>query len=229
MFRGELKYYHGTSTKVWEKIKADNMFKPSDVKDVQNYWITKGVYFVCENPYIALWYAHIAAVNDKSDPIVICVDYSVDPKKGDVLNLLTSDGHKVLNLAHNLFKEKLHGIEESYNLDSSSLYLLLKKSKTLKAVIAAFQEGESFQKIIHDHDYENRYVKGQSGMSPGDHIEICFFPDLALDSLELKELTKKDILEKNNPHCIWNNVCLSLNKSLPQGGFRNKVEKKLAS
>lgn len=224
MFRNKLKYYHGTSEKTWKKIQADNKFKPSDVKEVGNYWITKGVYFVCENPYIALWYAHIAANNDKSNPIVICLEYSFDNDEDAHLNLLTADGQKLLNQAHLLYNEKLGNIAKNDNLDSVALYLLLKKAKKLKAVIAAFQEGKSYQKMIHKHDYENKYVKSQKGLSPGDHLELCFFPNLNLDNLSIFELNKDDILDRNDPLCIWNQVCSSLNENLPRG-LKSKMEK----
>ncbi|MBC2845704.1 hypothetical protein [Winogradskyella flava] len=224
MFSDKIKYYHGTSEKAWREIKSEKKFKPSDVKEIGNYWITKGVYFVCENPYIALWYSHVAATKDNSKPIVICVEYSIDQDKKSHLNLLTSDGQKLLNQAHLLYKEKIGSISNNENLDSVALYLMLKKSKKLKAIIAAFQEGISYQKLIHKHDYKNKYVRNQYGLSPGDHLELCFFPNLDLESISFQELRKEEILDKNDPYCLWNTVCSSLNESLPEN-FREKVEK----
>lgn len=234
MFRNKLKYYHGTSISRWNEIKKDKMFKPSHSKEVGQYWITKGVYFVCENPYIALWYAHVAASNDKCTPIVLCFEYEADKEQdGRVLNLLTADGHKVLSYAHSLYAKKINsGLitasdEDNENLDSVSLQLLLKNSNKVEAIIASFQEGKSFQSIQHSHDYNNKYVPSQTGFSPGDHVEICFYPKFDFEKLQLQELSKSDILDNENPYCIWKDVCNGLTESLPIGNFKNKLIKAL--
>jgi hypothetical protein len=237
MFTNSLKYYHGTSLKRWEKIQSENQFIPSHIKNIGAYWITKGVYFVCENPYIALWYAHVAALKDKSKPIVLCIEYAAGKKnKSEILNLLTSDGHKVLAIAHNLFKKKLeNNHDHSYfgmdvNLDSVSLQLLMNNSRSLKAVIACFQEGKSYQNMIFEHKYKNQYVLEQRGFSPGDHIEICFYPDLKLDDLNIKPLEKNDILDNSDPKCqIWDYVCAGLTEPLDESKFKKALRKSLTN
>jgi hypothetical protein len=239
MFRNKLKYYHGTSIKRWEKIKSEKKFIPSHIKKVCDYWITKGIYFVCENPYIALWYAHVAALQDKSEPIVLCLEYEADKaKKGDVLNLLTSDGQKLLAFAHHLYSEKLEisteknsDLEDTQNgnLDSVALQLMLKNSKSLKAVIASFQEGNSYQTIIHNHDYKNKFIPSQKGFSPGDHVEICFYPNFEFEDFQLAELSKDSIVDQTDPLCIWNHVCEGLTEPLENGNFKTKLKKSLSN
>jgi hypothetical protein len=236
MFRNKLKYYHGTSTERWERIKEDKNFKPSHIKKVGEYWITKGIYFVCENPYIALWYAHVASIKDNSEPVVLCIEYEADKENtGEILNLLTSDGHKVLAIAHSMYSEKvnLKGdsliSEENENLDSVSLQLLMNNTKSLKAIIASFQEGKSFQNILHEHNYVNRFVPSQKGFSPGDHIEICFYPVLDLDELNITALNKADVLMDSEPCCIWDCVCNGLTDPLDDSDFKNRLKESLSN
>ena len=235
MFKNKLKYYHGTSQKRWDKIQVEAKFKPSHIKDIGDYWITKGIYFVCENPYIALWYAHVASTKDKSKPIVLCVEYEADKDdKGEVLNLLSSDGHKVLAIAHSLYKKKIQGnqtiapFDRNENLDSVSLQLLMNNSKTLKAIIASFQEGKSYQNMIFENKYANKYIPEQKGFSPGDHIEICFYPELPIEDLNIQILEKQQILEENQLDCnIWAFVCEGLTEPLDECDFKTKLKKSL--
>lgn len=228
MFSNNLKYYHGTSESRWALIKSESELKPSHLKKIGDYWITKGVYFVCENPFIALWYAHVASLNDHSNPLVICIQYEIDDtRKSEIVNLLTSDGHKLLALAHNLYKNKLNldliksTVTEHENMDSYALELLMSKSKKIKGIIACFQEGNSFQSMIIEHKYTNKYIPLQKGFSPGDHVEICFFPNLKIGGLELKILSKKEILTEVEPGCnIWELVCQGLTEPLENSKFK---------
>jgi hypothetical protein len=239
MFRNKLKYYHGTSIKRWGKIKHDKEFILSHIKKVGDYWITKGIYFVCENPYIALWYAHVAALHDDSEPIVLCLEYEADKwKKGEVLNLLTSDGQKLLSYAHKLYSDKIkisteksNDIEENQNsnLDSVVLQLMLKSSKSLIAVIASFQEGNSFQSIIHNHDYVNKFIPNQKGFSPGDHVEICFYPNFVFENSQIGELNKNSIINPTDPLCFWDQVCEGLTEPLENGSFKTSLKSALSN
>ncbi|MDR0969172.1 MAG: hypothetical protein LBM67_01370 [Lentimicrobiaceae bacterium] len=224
MFKSKLKYYHGTSTKKWSTIEIEGKFKPAQEKKVSDYWITKGIYFVCENPYIALWYAHVAALKDASKPIVLCIEYEIGGEDtSKIINLLTSDGHKLLTTAHHLHKEKLglkndsssfdDNDDSSINLDSLALQLFMSKTST-KGVIASFQEGKSFQKMITGKGYENKHVPTQKGFCPGDHVEICFYPDLDIKGLGIKTFTKGDIVTTSE-QAFWDMVCTSLSSSLP--------------
>lgn len=231
MFKSKLKYYHGTSELRWQKIQEEGLFKPSHLKRIGDYWITQGAYFVCENPFIALWYAHVSAMSDKSKPIVICLEYEVKQEKDKiVLNLLTSDGHKFLAKAHNLYKKKLNlealksQISINDNLDSYSLELLMSKSKTLIGVIACFQEGQSFQSMILEHKYTNKHIPQQKGFSPGDHVEICFFPDFKFEGYEITTLSKDEIINPEEPDCnIWELVCDGLTLPIENEKFRNNL------
>lgn len=81
MFRNKLKYYHGTSITRFTKIQQDKKVIPSHLKKVGEYWITRGAYFVCENPFIALWYAHVASLHDKSSPVVLCIEYEINSRQ----------------------------------------------------------------------------------------------------------------------------------------------------
>lgn len=214
MFGNHLTYYHGTSTDQWEQIQRDGVFRPNDSKAVGGYWITKGAYFVCENPYVALWYAHLTCFRrKKGKPVVLAFDYKAGTD-GDVINLLTSDGQAVLAHAYERFRDKVFSslTLADENLDSVVLELLLSKSTMVRAVIAAFQEGTSYQRL-HGGCYSNPYVTHQTGICPGDHAEICFVPDLSLD--ELGSIREVDDLELTNSGCwtsvLWPLVCRSLN------------------
>lgn len=237
MFKNKLTYYHGTTDKNWAKIQREGKIKPNNVKSIGSYWITKGAYFVCENPLIALWYAHISCHFDKSPikstPVVLCIEYEADSSgTGEIVNLLTSNGHRLLSYAHRKFKEKLSNRlssdetdalqNKNYNLDSKALQLLLDKSTILKGIIASFQEGESFQKIIHNKNYENKYVPFQHGICPGDHVEICFYPHFELnENVGIRALKKEDLIDEDNMHIpIWPHVCMSLNNALTSKGLR---------
>jgi len=231
MFTTKLKYYHGTSQKRWDKISKDKKFVPSHIKKIGDYWITKGAYFVCENPYIALWYAHVAAINDKTEPIVICLEYEIkDEIQNTIVNLLTSDGHKLLAMAHNLFMKKLSltavksAVNENDNLDSYSLELLMSKSTYLKGIIAFFQEGQSFQSMLLEHRYKNRYTPHQQGFSPGDHVEICFYPELEVNPAELSTFTKADLVNELDDECnIWEMVIQGLTSPIENIEFKKKL------
>jgi hypothetical protein len=159
----------------------------------------------------------VASLKDKSKPIVICVEYEIDKSKSHkIINLLTSDGHKLLASAHNLFRikmeiESLDSPLEVENLDSFALELLMSKSPSFKGIIACFQEGQSYQGMIYNHNYENKYVNKQTGFSPGDHVEICFYPDFELENQEISLLNKKDILKDSDEICkIWELTCKGL-------------------
>lgn len=231
MFRNSLKYYHGTSETRWKKIEVEGVFKPSHLKKIGDYWITQGAYFVCENPYIALWYAHVSAMADNCKPIVICIEYEIKQENDKiVLNLLTADGHKLLAKAHNLYKKKLNldviksQIPEHGNLDSYSLELLMSKSDTLIGVIAFFQEGQSFQSMILEHKYANKYTPQQKGFSPGDHIEICFYPEFKFDQNRTSTFTKKEIIEEQGAECnIWELVCEGLTLPIENDKFKKRL------
>jgi hypothetical protein len=235
MFRNKLTYYHGTSLKNWNIIQTEKKIKPSHTKKVGDYWITKGAYFVCENPYIALWYAHVAALRDKSQPIVLAIEYEADKHRtGEILNLLTADGHKALSIAHNLYKEKLKITnsrqmrDTNENLDSVSLQLLMERSEKLKGVMASFQEGRSFQSMIIEHKYINKYIPEQKGFSPGDHVEICFYPELDLNGAEIKTISKKEILSDIDSECnIWELVCQGLTEPMTDEDFKQRLFKSL--
>lgn len=233
MFRNKLSYYHGTSQMIWDEIKKQEKIVPSHIKKVGDYWITKGAYFVCENPYIALWYAHVASLRDNSDPVVLKIEYEVDrDKKGEILNLLTSDGHKALSIAHEMYKEKIGLADptmDGENLDSLSLQLLMTHT-SLKGVIAAFQEGLSFQGMILQSRYQNKHVPQQKGFSPGDHVEICFYPELELKETPVLVKSKKELLDEVEPSCkIWQLVCEGLTEPLNDGKFKNNLKSFLQS
>ena len=228
MFSQPLTYYHGTSIKNWKLIQKEKLLKPNFSKSVGSYWITKGAYFVCENPYIALWYAHMIAFNQKSTPIVLAMTYSAKSQPdSQIINLLTSDGQKLLSKAHSLLKQKLKNIVNPYegneNLDSTALQSLLNNTESSKAIIASFQEGKSYQSIHHGHDYTNKYVTNQTGISPGDHVEICFVPELNIENVEISLLSKEDILKDNTPCCLWDVVSESLTEPVQ---FQNEDYKK---
>jgi hypothetical protein len=233
MFRNKLLYYHGTSQKRWKIIQQENKIKPSHVKKVGDYWITKGAYFVCENPYIALWYAHVASMHDKSSPVVLEIEYEADKdSKGEILNLLTSEGHMALAIAHKYFKDKVDDTvyDSTVNLDSVSLQMFMSNSPTLKGVIACFQEGKSFQNIIFENAYKNKYVPEQKGFSPGDHVEICFYPEFSLDKVTVKTITKRELLQRIDPDCnIWELVCDGLTEPLNNEKFKESLMKNLKS
>lgn len=221
MFRNKLTYYHGTTESRWENIQQEGLFKPNDKKPIGGYWITRGAYFVCENPYIALWYAHFNSCfseNKNDEPVLLSFKYEANKhNEGNVINLLTADGHKLLTYAHNKFRDVIPKNEANdVNLDSKVLELLLKKSKTAKAIIASFQEGSSFQKLIHESNYINPHVLSQNGICPGDHAEICFYPNLGIS--EVENLSSEDINELtsvgNGDFDLWPLVCKSLNSVL---------------
>ena len=230
MFRNKLTYYHGTTESRWKKIQAEKLFKPNELKPIGSYWLTRGAYFVCENPYIALWYAHLSCFlskNKKEKPVLISFNYQADRgNTGEVVNLLSSDGHKLLIYAHNKYKSIITVDEKTQpenNLDSKVLELLLKNSKKAKAVIAGFQEGISFQKLVHDGDYQNPHVVSQHGICPGDHAEICFYPNLSFDEVEnIEVVNDADLVkDKKSITALWPLVCDSLNCALTNQEFRD--------
>ncbi len=218
MFRNRLTYYHGTTEARWMRIQSERVFRPNDTKAVGKYWITKGAYFVCENPLVALWYAYLACWTDKreGDPILIAIEYEADRHRtGEVVNLLTADGQAVLAHAHSKFQSVIPpelAADSTVNLDSTVLELLLTKTLTAKAVIAAFQEGTSYQRLLNDGSYRNPYVTHQTGVCPGDHAEICFVPELSLENVDgLRVVDHEPLIDgRSQLSPLWPLVCRGL-------------------
>lgn len=83
---------------------------------------------------------------------------------------------KVKDIQH-IFEQFLHSVAENghqtdFNFDCAVITLLVLKYKYL-LVIAAIQEGCSFNERIHEHKFRSPFTKGYMGIRSQDHIEVC--------------------------------------------------------
>lgn len=224
MFKNTLSYYHGTTLTNWNHIKKQGVLKPNEKKQIYDYWLVKGVYFVAENPFIALWYAWVRTYLENKDNDNIDSKQHIEPvvlqlkiKLGDdVVNLLCSDGHNLLHRAHNALKEispqKKYSLPLRANFDSYALQLILKETNN-KSFLAAFQEGESFQFSIHNWHPKNPFNKEFKGIRYGDHIELCFGDYLPISNMALTVLKHSDIVI-NEQQNYWKTLCKALTDPL---------------
>lgn len=78
--------------------------------------------------------------------------------------------------------------------------------------------------MILENSYRNKYIPEQKGFSPGDHVEVCFFPDFDTENITVSGLTKKQILQDVDPDCnIWELVCQGLTEPLENSPFKEKL------
>ncbi|WP_243364059.1 hypothetical protein [Fundidesulfovibrio terrae] len=232
MFTGSMTYYHGTTTYAWDSIRSDRVFRPDKQKADGEYWTAKGVYFSCSNPYVALWYAHFRCFllgkdGIESSPVVITFEKAIDDES-DVVNLLTSDGQRVLFKMHNRLKPVHSATKNAVTINTNLDALALKHLPDMEdveniCVFSAFQEGESFQKIVHGHDFVNEYINDRVGFCVGDNVSVCFLDDVPLLSLgDYKVLTSDHILDEDMAHgenALFPVICQGLNNKLLAGKF----------
>jgi len=216
MFSNSLCYYHGTTDITWQNIKNSGEFIPSS--DLGKYWVTKGVYFVAENPFIALWYAWVTTFRHNNNihtitakrhvPVVLKTTYAGD---GKVLNLVSANGHMFYHNAHSMLKNKL---KTKYfdTLDNIDSYVGVEifSSGAYDAILAAFNEGKTFQRLIQGSKYLNPY--GYNGHKYGDHVEICFSTYTNLDDITLHN--HSDLVHGHNK-TYWEHLCMALTECLP--------------
>lgn len=236
MLSSDLKFYHGTTKSSWDVIQQEGFFKPKETKKIGKYWITKGVYFVCENPYYALWYAKFKCfldyVNKKKQgipcdavveqPVVIEVEGLLSMADLQI-HLLTSYGMRILMQSHRMFLMHYRRNRRKYgqhdNLDAHALMQLknIYRGKNV-CILAAFQEGESVQRIMLDNIFLEEYMKERSGFCIGDNISACFLdwvPLAAVSSYSI--LTENDILKRDaysGTPSLYEKMCDGLNCKL---------------
>lgn len=238
MFSTEMVFYHGTTDSAWESIQKDNRFFPNNNKDDGEFWTAKGVYFACNNPYVALWYAHFKCYisGDKErKPVVIKFIHAI-PSETKIVNLLETEGARLLLKMHTDLKE-IHRVTKkavtiNTNLDALALKHLPDALDTEDiCIFSAFQEGSSFQQIIHGHDFRNKYISERVGFCVGDNVSVCFLENILLSKLGKYEiLTSEQLLQLDNDYDlqIFPIICEGLNKKLLAGDFSsNKKSKNL--
>lgn len=223
MFSNSICYYHGTTDISWQNIKNSGEFIPSS--DIGKYWVTKGVYFVAENPFIALWYAWVTTFRHNKNihktktkrhvPVVLKTTYAGDI---NVLNLVSADGHMRYHDAHSMLKNKLKTVHFDIldNIDSF-VGVEIFTSGAYNAILAAFNEGKTFQRLIQGSKYQNPY--GYNGHKYGDHVEICFYTYKNLADITLHN--HSDLIQGHNSS-YWEHLCMALTESLP--GQKNLKE-----
>lgn len=201
------KFYHGTSTAVYESIKKNGFVLGEH--SFHGWLGTKGIYLVCDRPLVAKKFAERTAMRDKSEPLVLEVHINL-PEPNYILNLMTDDGmnlffesyeenfrllaksklgsetpkdyedyfqsikikdieiETLLKAAHSLWVKK----PEEVNWDTLVVATLVIGSK-ICMIVAAIQEGTTFNRIFATTEPKWDKVKGYNGIRVRDHIEVC--------------------------------------------------------
>lgn len=236
MFSGEMTFYHGTTDVAWENIKKDRFFVPKHDKDDGEYWTAKGVYFACNNPYIALWYAHFRCyLSDNEDAMAMVVKFKCKlPNTTSIINLLSDEGSRHLLKMH-IGLKKIHAatvkaVSVHTNVDALALKHLPDALESDDVcVISSFQEGESYQTIVHGHRFQNKYISDRIGFCVGDNVSVCFLGSVSIDKLGEYEILRSDqliALDKKESPEIFPIICQGLNNKLLAGSFAHSAREK---